>query len=460
MSESLKLTFIADTHHYSKTLGTDGMQYELRSGSDHKCLAESGGIIDAAFEKIAASDTDYVMIAGDLTNDGEMVSHIEFREKLRRLAEKKKVFVITATHDWCCDENPRRFRDNYVYHDVDVMPSDKLYDFYYDFGPKDAIAQFRTHLGTVSYVVQLSDKVRLLALNDDQNGKGRAGFNEEHFEWIDEQLEKAQKDGCLVIGMEHHLLIPHINPLITGGGTCVGDREYVASRLADNGLKYMFVGHSHIQHTDDFKSSSGNKITEVNVGSLCGYPAPIVNVIVNDDMTLTYDVEYLEKFTFNGEEKDAQKYLAKHCTDLIHNIFNCTNRYQFKDRIEALGANGEAISKLFFAIKPLLSFVNDDTVGDAYKKLKNLGLSRVVKEEWVKEYKNAKISEFVDQFILSAMDGSSIRFSRESTYYKLVMGIISIPSRLLKSNNDMKKLIFAADSILTGGKYNNQHDTI
>ena len=45
----LKLTFIADTHHYSKTLGTTGRQYELRSGSDQKCLAETGDIIDAAF---------------------------------------------------------------------------------------------------------------------------------------------------------------------------------------------------------------------------------------------------------------------------------------------------------------------------------------------------------------------------------------------------------------------------
>ncbi len=44
----LKLTFIADTHHYSETLGTEGRQYALRSGSDQKCLAETGAIIDAA----------------------------------------------------------------------------------------------------------------------------------------------------------------------------------------------------------------------------------------------------------------------------------------------------------------------------------------------------------------------------------------------------------------------------
>lgn len=90
MQKPLKLTFIADTHHYSKTLGTSGRQYELRSGSDQKCLAETGEIIDAAFEKIANSDTDFVLIAGDVSNDGELVSHIEFKKSSTDLQKRKR----------------------------------------------------------------------------------------------------------------------------------------------------------------------------------------------------------------------------------------------------------------------------------------------------------------------------------------------------------------------------------
>ncbi len=58
-----------------------------------------------------------------------------------------------------------------------------------------------------------------------------------------------------MIGMEHHLLIAHIHPFITSGH-CVGDREEVAAKLADAGLRYMFVGHSHIQRIDTFVSPS------------------------------------------------------------------------------------------------------------------------------------------------------------------------------------------------------------
>ena len=82
-----------------KTLGISGKAYELLSGSDQKCLAETGDIIDSAFNQLAESDTDAVFILGDVTNDGEMVSHLEF-EKSFIIKQRKPVYIITATHDW------------------------------------------------------------------------------------------------------------------------------------------------------------------------------------------------------------------------------------------------------------------------------------------------------------------------------------------------------------------------
>ncbi|MGN1122854.1 MAG: hypothetical protein ACI4RR_00805, partial [Eubacterium sp.] len=283
---------------------------------------------------------------------------------------------------------------------------------------------------------------------------------EEHFQWIENQIKKANEDECLIIGMEHHLLTPHISPLICTGSTCVANREYVASRLADAGLKYMFVGHSHIQNTTDFKSPSGNTITEVNIGSLVGYPAPIVNVTVNEDMTLTYNVDHLEEFTLNGEKIDAQKFLANHCTALVHRVLDCASRQEFADRMTALQADGKSIGRLFFAISPLLKFVKGKTVGEAYKRLKPLGLSKFIDKGLVERFKNEKIISFVDRILLSAMDGSIVKYDKNSDYYRLVMSFVSIPCKIIKSNTDMKKLVFAVDAILTGGRFDNQNSTI
>lgn len=455
-----KLTFIADTHHYSKTLGTKGRQYELRSGSDQKCLAETGEIIDSAFDYISKSDTDAVLIAGDVTNDGEKASHLEFREKLKALAKSKKVYVITATHDWCCDENPRRYDGDKVFHDVEVMKSSELRDFYFDFGPKDALSEYITHIGTCSYVVQISENVRILALNDDKNQNGHAGFTEEHFCWIEEQIKKAQQDGCLIIGMEHHLLMPHVTPLITGGSTCVENREYVASRLADAGLKYMFVGHSHIQSTSSFKTRKGNVITEVNVGSLVGYPAPIVEVTVNDDLTLSYQVKHLKNFTLNGNKVDAQEYLKKHALDLLHRVIDAPDKKELIDRLTALQLDGKKFEKFTPIIFKVLKFIKNADVMDVYKKLKRIGLAKDIDYILAVKYRNKKLLDIIDEIYLSLFDGSTVTYSRDDDYYKLIISVVSIPSKIFKKNNDMKKIIFAVDSILTGGNFNNQKDII
>lgn len=456
----MKITFIADTHYYSKSLGTCGKAYELRSGSDQKCLAETAEITDAAFADIAKSDTDAVFILGDVSNDGEMISHIEFRKKLYELQKSKPVYLITATHDWCCDENPRRFEGDAVYNDVLVMKSYDLPKFYADFGPKQAISTFTAKIGTVCFVIALSEKVRVLCLNDDKNENGHAGFDADCRKWITEQIDDAKRCGCTLIGIEHHLLVPHISPLLTGGSTCVENREEVASFFADAGLKYMFVGHSHIQHTDSFTSRAGNKITEVNVGALSGYPAPIVDVSVLENGRLEYNVRHLKSFLVNGHETDAGDYLARHACDLIFRITECRDKKQFAERTEALGINPKKLLPLWPVIKPLLKRIDTALVWDAYKFLKAMHLQGNVTRAQALEYRYKPLREMIAEVWLSALDGSVNIHPKGSAYYNLVMAAVSAPSKTVKGNSDLRQLISAADNILTGGSYNNQHDVI
>ena len=456
----MKLTFIADTHHYSKTLGTTGKAYELRSGSDQKCLAETSEIIDSAFEQIADSDTEAVFILGDVTNDGETVSHLELREKLYNLKKKKDVYIITATHDWCCDENPRRFEGDNTYHDVPVMKSEDLPEFYKDFGPSQAIDSFVTKIGTICYTVELSSRVRVLCLNDDKNDNNHAGFSEECFQWIERQTKKANDDGALIIGIEHHLIMPHASRLICVGSVCVADREYVASRLADAGLKYILVGHSHIQATDSFTSPCGNTITEINVGSLCGYPAPIVNVTTNDDNTISYTVDHLKKIKFKDKTVDAQEFLKKHACDLINRVLECRNADDFIERLSALQINLKNGKLVFTAIKPVIKWLDTALVGDAYRLLKSLGLAKNISKQEVRPFYYKPLKDMINEVFLNLLDGQKKTYSRDDTYYKLVMAVVSIPYKIKGDSEDFKELINLGDYILTGGDINNQSATI
>lgn len=456
----MKITFIADTHHYSKTLGITGEAYDLRQGSDQKCLAETSEIIDSAFEQIADSDTEALFILGDVSNDGEMVSHIEFREKLYTLKKKKPVYIITATHDWCCDENPRRFEGSKTYHDVPVMKSKDLPEFYKDFGPEQAVDSFITKIGTICYTIELNEKVRVLCLNDDKNEDNHAGFTEDCFAWIEKQITDAKNNGYLIIGIMHHLIMPHSSPLICVGSVCVADREKVASRLADAGLRYMLVGHSHIQATDSFTSPSGNTITEINVGSLCGYPAPIVNVTTNDNNTISYEVDHLKKIDFNGHSVDAEWFLKKHTSQILNRVLECRTADDFEKRLGALGIRFNKPKFVFALLKPIIVKLDTALVGDAYRLLKKLGLAKNISRDEIKPYYYISLKEMINEIWLNLLDGQQCTYNRNSTYYKLVMAVMTIPSRLMPKNEDMKELVHFADYILTGGEINNQKATI
>ena len=401
-----------------------------------------------------------VFILGDVSNDGERVSHEEFRKKLYILQKSKPVYIITSTHDWCCDENPRRFKGSETYHDVPVMKSEELPEFYRDFGPKQAIDSFITPIGTICYTVQLNDKVRVLCLNDDKNEEWHAGYTEECWQWIEKQIKDANDNGFLLIGVEHHLLMPHASRLLTGGSVCVANREAVASRFADAGLRYMLVGHSHIQATDKITSPAGNTITEINVGSLCGYPAPIVEVTINDDKTLNYTVEHLKEFKWNGKTVDAQAYLAKHATDMLGRVLECRNESDFVKRLGALGIHLKNPKVLWPLLKPLIKKLDTALVWDAYILLKRLGLAKNISKKEAEKYHYKPLREMIYEVFLNLLDGQQKIHDRESTYYKMVMAVVSVPSKILKNNSDCRELLNLGDYVLTGGEINNQHDTI
>ncbi len=444
------ITFITDTHYYSKTLGTCGESYTLRSNSDQKCLAETEEIITSAFDYLSNSDCDAVAIIGDVSNDGECVSHTEFREKLYDLKKSKDIFVVTATHDWCCDKNPRRFDGDKVYNDVPVMKSEELYDFYGDFGKSQAISQYKTHIGTYSYAVDIGEDITLIALNDDKNEVNHAGFVPEHFEWILEQVKSAKQRGRIPVAMEHHPLYRHITPLMSG--SCVAKGEEFLDDLADAGLEFIFVGHTHIQRIDCHTSKNGNKIYEINVASLVGYPAPMVTFKVDSD-SFDISTEFLKNFVLDGKTVNATEYLKSHAIKMISVVFeDIDNKEMFAKRL---------MDKYVF-VKPILKCVDNLTVKKASKLLNTLTFGKAIPKSSVKVYSQTRVMEIVENTFLSALDGGIKVFSPDDDYYKIVRSAVNTPYRIAKKlkvkGNTLdlfKKLDLAIDEVLTGGKISN-----
>lgn len=429
---SYRLAFIADIHHYSEKLGITGRAYELREGSDQKCLKETGAVLDTVFEKLLDDGTDCVCIAGDITNDGEKVSHDEVKAKFLRFNEKKKLYVITSTHDWCSDHNPRRFEGNEIFHDVDTLTASELTEYYSVFGEKDCISSYTTPIGLVSRCFQVCDGLRLLAVHDDCDAEGgKSGYSEAHLGWMVKMLKEAQRDNCKVIAMEHHLLLHPFCKLINGGQS-IGSNFETASVLADNGLRLMLVGHSHMQRTTEFVSEKGNKITQINLGSLTGYPAP-VTYLDFDGENVKVSVEFTQEFTYKGIKCDAD-YLKKHTTGVLINLIEAgaSDKTDFYERLRANGIKIPSYNLLYPFIRFVCKRLTKAKCGGAGRLINFFTFGKGVDKKALKEIKKMPLLGLVTKVFLSIFDGSYAVKDSTRAERRVVCSVGSLPSRVIK----------------------------
>lgn len=263
MAGNLKFYLITDLHYYDKSLGITGKAYEALSNADQKCLAESGAIIDAYFDKIVEDkEVDTVLIAGDVTYNGAKESHLGLLPKLNRFKEAgKRVFLITATHDYYVEGNrtgcPERC-DGDVLGRATVTSREELAEMYYEFGPNEAIS---IHEESHSYSVQLCEGYRLLCLNDDGD-RVFCGYSEDQLRWIDEQITAAHEAGDYIFAMTHHPVLPPtpIYPIMSKRDM-LGDSEKTAEFLADRGVKFIFTGHAHMMNVGKITTKAGWYLT-------------------------------------------------------------------------------------------------------------------------------------------------------------------------------------------------------
>lgn len=223
---------------------------------------ESGFIIDEFLRQCAEDDDcEFVLIPGDLVNDGRVIvqQHIDVAEKLAKFEDEtgKPVYVINGNHD--CANNEGDFT------------LDDFKQMYYRFGWEEAIAMDDD---TNSYVVDLSDKYRLIALDScHKTASTEDGMDTERVMWVCDQAKKATEDGKYPILMMHHNLLDHL-PVqrILSQNFIIKWHYSTAELFADSGIKLVFSGHEHCSDAATFTSLLGNKIYDFANTSLIMYP--------------------------------------------------------------------------------------------------------------------------------------------------------------------------------------------
>ena len=302
----VKFYLLTDTHYFENDLGVEGKAFEDYMKKEQYFMKESSAIIKSTFEKIAQdTETDIVIIPGDLTKNGELESHKSFVKELYKLKESgKKIFVITAGHDY---GSAFAFKnDQWI--DAEGTPFEILTDMYKDFGIGDALAVDEP---THSYVAQINDGVRMLAICCDSADQPKGAMDDRLMSWAKEQIEKSKADGCSMFAICHYPIIPSVPVFALVGDAKIKEWRKVASFLADNGVELALTGHMHIQSINEYYSEKGNRFIDVCTSCLVGSPAKYRKIEIDENSTLKIESISVEDFGWDMNGLPTQEYFDR-----------------------------------------------------------------------------------------------------------------------------------------------------
>lgn len=442
--KDLKFYHLTDLHYYAnEIIGSSGEKFKLKCELDQKCMAESGAIVDAAFKSICEDkETDIVLISGDLTFDGEQQSHDALVEKLHRLKAKgKRVFTTFATHDFYM--HARKYTDEDGETELPKYTRAELRKLYNDFGYSEAIAE---HEGSYSYCVQLSDDVRLLALNDDGDFDEFCGFYNDLLFWIRDQVEAARQAGCQIFAMTHHPVVEPspVYPLFSHKAM-LGGYEFTTPYLADLGIRYVFTGHTHIHDIDYIESKKGNRLYQINTAALTAYPLAYRKVEFSDEGMDVKTVQ-VKEIDYDLGGADVLEYAREHFTYMIKSIFSSIEHDYEKFIVLSQGFSGN--EEMLRKLKPVIERVGVFANRLTFSRLCGLlGCGKYVEAEIAED----SIVEFVCQVILNMYSGREC-YSPDTPQYKAFIPLCKRLGKVIKLK-DFHGNPVALDELVAGVLY-------
>lgn len=292
---NLRIAVMSDLHYLSPDMIADTEDFEHAFNSDRKLLKESSSVLHEMLERVRADKPDILLVSGDLTKDGEQECHAALAKQLQQLQQDVpglKIYVINGNHD-IRNYNAKNFNtaDGKAVPATRTEPEDfkQIYDFVYS--DPTVIATFTpaegNKAGGLSYVARPVEGLTIVAMDTCRYSKENTSNGTDEHEtsgaisadlekWVIEQTAAAKARGDLVIGLEHHGLVPHfdVEPTILPM-YLVNGYERIAQEYADAGMSAVFTGHMHAVDIAAMTTKAGNTFYDIETGSALTYPCPI-----------------------------------------------------------------------------------------------------------------------------------------------------------------------------------------
>jgi 3',5'-cyclic AMP phosphodiesterase CpdA len=313
-----RFIILSDPHYYEPGLGTDGRAFQAYLDKDRKMLKESSEIFAVATNQISRMDADFMIVCGDLTKDGELLSHQAVAAHLKKVTDSgKQVFVIPGNHDVANGES-FAYRGNEVL-DVPNVSGAEFESIYRTYGFDAAIERDPSSL---SYVAEPVPGLWLLALDScrwKENRKHHESITEGRFSaqtlnWMEDVLIKSKKAHKALIATLHHGIWEHYPGNEKHYAKyLVEDFEEPARMLAAYGVSLIFTGHFHAQDITMAKFQESDRfLFDIETGSLVTFPCPFRVVTISDGHTATVTSRFINSIP---SQADFRQYARDYCLE-------------------------------------------------------------------------------------------------------------------------------------------------
>lgn len=358
----LTLPSISDVHYVADfNRGNYNDSYMSWAHANNKHAKQMDSLLDSALaaveEHAKKNGMKYLLLAGDLSANGELANHEALAKRLEQFEKDTgiQVIVTNGNHDinnsdastfmngkeeTTMKTTPELFKQTYKNLGWDIA--------YHTFRPSTGKA------GMLSYSVKLDGGYRLIVMDagkyskdntENKKDEHETGGNitDELMNWILAECADAKASGETVIGMTHWDLSPqsYFQGYVLQGFV-MDNWEQVSDKLADAGMHWVFTGHSHCSDISSTYSDGGEAIYSIMTCSLVEFPhtfrettftksgnsvkadfnvydADCVKPITDSDGK-TYAVPYRESASLNNQYYDLD--LAQYITNIIMRLIN------------------------------------------------------------------------------------------------------------------------------------------
>ena len=308
-----KIVVLSDPHVMApELLVSKGSAWTNYLSGQRKMVDYSQALFDEMVAKIKDEiKPDLVLITGDLTKDGEQLSHKYVISKLDELREGGiQTLVIPGNHDRGANADAVLY-DGANKSPVGVATDGWFATQYANYGYGSTSERESTSL---TYACEPIEGLVVIGID---SGTGGA-LSSATLDWIVGKASAVQESGKRVIAMMHHPLIPHVTNAESLVPTYViSNHDKIRKALIDAGIKVIFTGHFHTSDiAKDFNDELTKEIYDVNTGSLISYPCDYREVNVSGDLSeLSLTTGHIT--SLSGDETFTSEYAKTRLHDSV-----------------------------------------------------------------------------------------------------------------------------------------------